>query len=675
MEGKCNKAPTSKYLDHVYCHPTQTKSVYSNNMAGNSGGGGGGTSSTNDVLALLKENKQLKGMLILHLDLIQEQSDQLMALRARNNALENTIQELQKQLQQQKRSGEMSTLPLPPLAKIQSGVGGNVQNLSQATNTKPPASGSQVISNIIGVCNGKLINKIVLSSVRGKQRTQSPQSQTTDTEHEDDDDEEREPYDEVDIEEIIDDDEHEEDNSIHGQDNGDNEEEDRVEGVADENKSQDDIQQHIIDDLYDTGNSTEDSNEVLAVQSKRLRLKQAAKQSLALPRGAKPSVSPASTTTSDGQTTFKAVASVGPGQVSRGKQMTIMRWHAPDYHTDESVSCDSTAETEKRSASVASCSPPKRSAANANDKKRYNHGHEHTHGRAKIRKCSYISTQQLYSTREWEDEPFHFDYDSEVIKSTETEKLEIPKWTEHELTPSYCIEGTEDLSDDTFFKRHAKLEVDEKRRKKWDVQQIREQRRIERLKRRHCKDEIQNVQESASVQSFYPTTENLQTICYVHDLPVQAFGEMIPKMIGTNGEPKEFLLPWLERTQNPNSTDNNGKKPTVTTLSCTAETNTTAQIQNQLLNSSFVMLKKRKRQQSSTFAASIHHSTTRQRSSATAKLAIATSSIPPISSSGILNPSIPSTSISSVVVATTTTTATTSQCTSNSNSNSTKHLN
>ncbi|XP_061398228.1 protein male-specific lethal-1 [Musca vetustissima] len=671
MEGKCNKAPTSKYLDHVYCHPTQTKSVYSNNMA-TAGSSGGGSSSTNaDVLALLKENKQLKGMLILHLDLIQEQSDQLMALRARNNALENTIQELQKQLQQQKRSAEMPTLPLPPLAKIQPGIGGNAPALAQSTNAKQTTSGSQVISNIIGVCNGKLINKIVLSSVRGKQRTQSPQSQTTDSEHEDDDEEEREPFDDVDIEEIIDDEDIEEDPSINGQDNCENEE-DRAE-TANENKAQEDIsmQQHIIDDMYDTGNSTEDSNEVLAVQSKRLRLKQAAKQSLVLPRGAKPSVSPASTTTSDGQTTFKAVTSVNTGNVSvsRGKQMTIMRWHAPDYHTDESVSCDSTAETEKRSASVASCSPPKPSAViSANEKKRYNHGghdSQHTHVRTKIRKCSYISTPQLYSTREWEDEPFHFDYDSEVIKSSETEKLEIPKWTEHELTPSYCIEGTEDLSDDTFFKRHAKLEVDEKRRKKWDVQQIREQRRIERLKRRHCKDEIQNVQESVSLQSFYPTTENLQSICYVQDLPVQAFGEMIPKILGTSGDRREFNLPWLERAQMQNSTDNASKKPTVTTLSCSAETNTSTQIQNQLLNSSFVMLKKRRRQQSSTFGASSHHSSTRQRSSATTKLAFtSTSSVPSMHNTT----AVTTTTQAILSSSSTTVTITTTQCTSNSNS-------
>ncbi|XP_013111957.1 protein male-specific lethal-1 [Stomoxys calcitrans] len=632
MEGKCNKAPNNtnnKYLDHVYCHPTQAKSVYNNNMTSGNGGGGITPNTNSDVLALLKENKQLKGMLILHLDLIQEQSDQLMALRARNAALENSVQELQRQLQKQiKRSGEISTLPPPPLAKIQcktSSVTTNIAAVSTPSTAENKTSpGSQGVSNIIGVCNGKFINKIVLqrvSSARGKQRSENQTSfrKCAKTVN----------LDILDAEEIIEDD-HEDENDDGNEEEITEEAQEDVETENDDDQDEvgeavdtadksNDLQAHIIDDFYDTGNSTEDSNEVLAVQSKRLRLKQAAKQSLVVPRGAKPSVSPASTTTNDGQTAFKAVSAANTA-VSRGKQMTIMRWHAPDYHTDESVSCDSTAETEKRSTSVTSFSPPKPST-NANDEtKRYRHTIEshHSHPRPKVRKCTYISTPQLYSTREWKDEPFSSDYDYEALKSeiklAKMEKLEIPKWTEHELTPSYCIEGTEDLSDDIFFKRHAKLEVDEKRRKKWDVQQIREQRRIERLKRRHCKDEIQHPHESTSLHSFYPTTENIQTICYVQDLPVQAFGEMIPRIASSFGDRKDFLLPWLDKAQLQYNNDNN-KKPTVTTLNSSGEVTTSSQSQNQMLNSSFVMLKKRKRQQSSTFGTS--HPTSRQRSLAT----------------------------------------------------------
>lgn len=416
MENKCNKTPNnssnnntanSKYMDHVYCHTNQTKNSYNSiaTTAGSIGGGGAAASPNADVLALLKENKQLKAMLILHLDLIQEQSDQLMAkekilitrneeleiLRTRNNSLECQVKELQKQLQQQiKRSGEISTLPPPPLAKIQCKTN---QSLSTAHLSSMSGNCAKILStsgtaksNIIGECNGKLISKIVLHRVnmasgRGK-NNQSPQSQTTDTENDEEveEDGDDEDHDEAEDEEVgvigegDDDGEGEgEDDGLEDEDENHHEEnqeqdEDDVENPAIEREpeevenSQDSIDdksntQQVTDDLYDTGNTTEDSNEVLAVQSKRLRLRQAAKKSLAIPRGAKPSISPASTTTNDGQTAFKAVTissslstisvSKQPPTPSRGKQMTIMRWHAPDYNTDESVSCDSNAEVER----------------------------------------------------------------------------------------------------------------------------------------------------------------------------------------------------------------------------------------------------------------------------------------------------------------------------------------
>lgn len=264
------------------------------------------------------------------------------------------------------------------------------------------------------------------------------------------------------------------------------------------------------------------------------------------------------------------------------------------------------------------------------------------HRRHKIRRCTYISTPQLYSTREWEDEAFNCDYDSEFFKAeakllqADNPKLEIPKWTEHELTPSYCIEGTEDLSNEIFLKRHAKLEIDEKRRKKWDVQQIREQRRIERLKRRHCKDEIQPTPDTSSSQTFYPTTESLQTICFIHDLPVQAFGEMIPKLTSFNNGAKGdcrkgFQLPWLDKEQLQYIHDNN-KPLTVSTLK-PSETTATAslQMQQQMLNSSFIFLKKRRRQQSSSVGTLYHSPRQRNQASKLSNNALNTQSTSSVS--------------------------------------------
>ena len=51
--------------------------------------------------------------------------------------------------------------------------------------------------------------------------------------------------------------------------------------------------------------------------------------------------------------------------------------------------------------------------------------------------------------------------------------LEVPNWRIKIYTSCYTMEGTENLDDEIFNKRHLKLENDERRRKRWDVQRIR----------------------------------------------------------------------------------------------------------------------------------------------------------------------------------------------------------
>ena len=46
------------------------------------------------------------------------------------------------------------------------------------------------------------------------------------------------------------------------------------------------------------------------------------------------------------------------------------------------------------------------------------------------------------------------------------------------------MEGTENIEDETFLRRHQKFELDEKRRKRWDIQRMREQRHCEKLRAR-----------------------------------------------------------------------------------------------------------------------------------------------------------------------------------------------
>lgn len=158
-----------------------------------------------------------------------------------------------------------------------------------------------------------------------------------------------------------------------------------------------------------------------------------------------------------------------------------------------------------------------------------------------------MTTTELYHTREWQmDEIEHLvnkqisDCGEEGLNGDEI-NLEIPRWCIRETSNgAYSSEGMEDLSDDVFIKRHARLEHAEKKRKKWDVQRIREIRNIERLKRRHCKTEVDNIEQTAEgMTSFYPSPENVKYVQVADELPVVAFGEPIHVP-----QSAEFSLPW-----------------------------------------------------------------------------------------------------------------------------------
>lgn len=50
--------------------------------------------------------------------------------------------------------------------------------------------------------------------------------------------------------------------------------------------------------------------------------------------------------------------------------------------------------------------------------------------------------------------------------TTTTSNLEVPSWRKKVFTSCYSMEGTENLDDDVFNKRHQRLEINERRRKK-----------------------------------------------------------------------------------------------------------------------------------------------------------------------------------------------------------------
>ncbi|XP_077594413.1 male-specific lethal 1 homolog [Stigmatopora nigra] len=122
-------------------------------------------------------------------------------------------------------------------------------------------------------------------------------------------------------------------------------------------------------------------------------------------------------------------------------------------------------------------------------------------------------------------------------------RLSVPSWRENIVEPSsedFDSDAQEPLDDGVFLKRHAKLELDEKRRKRWDIQRIREQRMFQRLQQRMNRKKV--IPESEpELSSFYPETEDVEAIMITPFLPVVAFGRPLPKLSQEN-----FELPWLD---------------------------------------------------------------------------------------------------------------------------------
>ncbi|XP_034762761.2 male-specific lethal 1 homolog isoform X2 [Acipenser ruthenus] len=152
----------------------------------------------------------------------------------------------------------------------------------------------------------------------------------------------------------------------------------------------------------------------------------------------------------------------------------------------------------------------------------------------------FMSTTEMYLCRWQQPRPSP----RRETTSKKEGSVAIPSWREHsmeplkEMTPPDFVEN---LDDSVFLKRHAKLELDEKRRKRWDIQRIREQRMFQRLQQRMYKKK--GIQESEpEVSSFYPETDDVESLMITPFLPVVAFGQPLPKLTQQN-----FELPWLDQ--------------------------------------------------------------------------------------------------------------------------------
>ncbi|KAK7109253.1 male-specific lethal 1 homolog isoform X2 [Littorina saxatilis] len=132
----------------------------------------------------------------------------------------------------------------------------------------------------------------------------------------------------------------------------------------------------------------------------------------------------------------------------------------------------------------------------------------------------------------------------ELVEFPEEEKevitgdLETPGWRINVLTNRYQLEGTENITDEAYQKRHQKHEMEEKRRKRWDIQRMREQRVFEKLKTQE-EGAGSSAQETQPPKTFLPKLEDLTHVEILDAVAVTAFGHAVPHV-----EPSEFELPW-----------------------------------------------------------------------------------------------------------------------------------
>ncbi|NXG40357.1 MSL1 protein, partial [Dromaius novaehollandiae] len=179
----------------------------------------------------------------------------------------------------------------------------------------------------------------------------------------------------------------------------------------------------------------------------------------------------------------------------------------------------------------------------------------------------YLATTEMYLCRWHQPPPSPLPLREPSPKKEET--VAIPSWRDHVVEPLRDPNPSdllENLDDSVFSKRHAKLELDEKRRKRWDIQRIREQRILQRLQLRMYKRK--GIQESEpEVTSFFPEPDDgecarcgrgsgagggggrvtlrclpaVESLLITPYLPVVAFGRPLPKLT-----PQNFELPWLD---------------------------------------------------------------------------------------------------------------------------------
>ncbi|EDO45903.1 predicted protein [Nematostella vectensis] len=113
----------------------------------------------------------------------------------------------------------------------------------------------------------------------------------------------------------------------------------------------------------------------------------------------------------------------------------------------------------------------------------------------------------------------------------------------------------ENIEDDAFIKRHIKQELEEKRRKRWDVQRFRELQQHKSLEERNRMREEARLKGRKSLskdctdseqQTVSPSVEEILAVEVSDTVPVSVFGCPVPLF-----QSREFDIPWfsLERRE------------------------------------------------------------------------------------------------------------------------------
>ncbi|XP_049884637.1 uncharacterized protein LOC126379793 [Pectinophora gossypiella] len=139
--------------------------------------------------------------------------------------------------------------------------------------------------------------------------------------------------------------------------------------------------------------------------------------------------------------------------------------------------------------------------------------------------------------------------DVEPSGDTAASTVEVPRWREKPYTSCYTMEGTENLDDKVFEKRHQKLEAEERRQLRWHMRRIREQRHVERLRQRQrdswCGGGGSPAHAQPAVYTVWPQPQrDVRFIEITDTLPVMAFGEILPAL-----PESDFVLPWVRSSK------------------------------------------------------------------------------------------------------------------------------